>query len=87
MPEEFVNPEGREILLEEVTRAINGLKENRACGEDGITGEHLTALDEEALKVTTTMLNNIYNTLIIPKDLKQSVLVQIPKKNKRCRFH
>jgi len=79
MPEEFVNPEGPEILLVE---AINGLEEKKAPGEDGITGEHLKVLDEENLKVLTTMLNDIYNTGIIPKDLKQSVFVKIPKKPK-----
>ena len=86
MPEEFVNPGGPEILLEEVTKAISGLKENEAPGEDGITGEYLKALGEEALKVIMTMLTDIYNTGIMPKDLKQSVFVKIPK-TKSCRLH
>ena len=82
MPVEFVDPEGPEILLEEVTKAIKGLKEKKAPGEDGITGEHLKALDGESLKILTAMINDIYNTGNIPKDLKQSLFVKIPKKPK-----
>ena len=81
-PKDIINPEGPEILIEEVTKAIRNLKEKKAPGEDGITGEQLKALDEEALKVLTKLLNNIYSTGVIPKDLKQSVFVKIPKKPK-----
>ena len=81
-PEEFENPEGPEILIDEVKNAIKHLKENKAPGEDGITGEQLKALDEESLKILTDILNDIYNTRIIPNDLKQSVFIKIPKKPK-----
>ena len=81
-PEDFENPEGPEILIEEVKKAIEHLKESKAPGEDGITGEHLKALDEEALKTLTDILNDIYNTGVLPNDLKQSVFVKIPKKPK-----
>ena len=69
-PEEFENPEGPEILIEEVKKAIKHLKESKAPGEAGITGEQLKAPDEESLKILTDILNDIYNTGIIPNDLK-----------------
>ena len=46
-PEEFENPEGPEILIEEVKKAIKHLKVSKAPGKDGTTGEQLKALGEE----------------------------------------
>ena len=86
-PEDFENPEGPEILIEEVKKAIKHLKESKAPGEDGITGEHLKALDEEALKILTDILNDIYNTEVLPNDLKQSVFVKITQQTKESRVH
>ena len=68
---EFENPEGPEILIEEVRKAIKHLKENKAPGKDGIIGEQLKALDEESLKILTNSLNDIYNNVLILNDLKQ----------------
>ena len=73
MAEEFVDPEGPEILVEEVTKSINGLKEKKAPREDGISGEHLKTLAGESLNILTVMLSDIYNTGSIPKYLKLSV--------------
>ena len=44
-----------------------------------MTRKHPKALDEEALKVITTILNDINNTGIILKDIKQSVLTFLKK--------
>ena len=86
-PEEFKTAEGPEILFEEVKEAIKHLKESKAPGEDGITGEQLKVLDEESLKILTDILNDIYNTGVIPNDLKQSAFVKIPKKPKGSRVY
>ena len=64
-------------------KAIKHLKENTAPGGDEITREQLKALDEESLKSLTEVLNDIYNTGVVPNDFKNFLFIKIPKKSQR----
>ena len=42
----------------------------------------LRALDDENIDVITNLCNGIYNSGVIPTDLKQSIFITLPKKSK-----
>ena len=73
--------EGPEILKEEVTAAIKRIKNGKAPGIDEITGEMLKALDEEGIDIITNLIRLMYDTGKLPKDLRHSIFVKIPKKH------
>ena len=79
--------DGPSIMITEVSEAIRQLKTGKAPGIDGITGEHLKALDEMGLQIITC--NDIYDSSCIPKDLRHSLFIKITKKPKamECTEH
>ena len=81
-PVELEDTGGPDILIEEVKAAIKHLKNGKAAGIDEIKSEHLKALDEDSLEHITQLCNNIYNTGEIPKDLRHSLFIKLPKKPK-----
>ena len=74
------NEEGPTILAPEVKDAIRHTHLSKASGPDNITKEEMDALGEFRIEVLTKLLNDIYNTGYIPKDLMKSVYIPLPKK-------
>ena len=74
---------GQSILKEEVEKAIQSMKKEKATGSNEISTEMLRALDDQNIDVITTNLCNIiYNSGFTPTDLKQSIFITLPKKSK-----
>ena len=73
-------------FLKEVEKTIQSMKRGKATGSDEISTEMLRALDDENTDVITNLCNIIYNSGVIPTDLKQSIFRALPKKSKaqRC---
>ena len=72
--------DGRDMSIEEVKKAIKRMKNGKASGVDEIKTEHLKALDQTGLENLTALCNKIYNTGYIPKELRHSLFITIPKK-------
>ena len=81
MPQ-FEITSGQSILKEEVEKTIQSMKRGKATGSDEISTEMLRALDDENIDVITNLCNIMYNSGVIPTDLKQSIFITLPKKSK-----
>ena len=59
---------------------------NKASGGDGISVELFQILKDDAVKVLTSICQQIWNTKQWPQDWKKSVFIPIPKKGstKEC---
>ena len=77
---------GENIMKEEVELVIKSMKDKKAAGPDGLSTETLKALDDQNIDIITDLYNTIYNSGIIPADLKHSVFVTLPKKTKGTRL-
>ena len=64
-------PEGPEIMREEVENKIKNMKTGKAIGPDMISTEMMQALEGIELDAITKMLNTIYGTGEIPKEMLQ----------------
>ena len=73
-------PEGPEIMREEVENTIKNMKTGKANGPDMISTEMMQALEGIELDAITKMLNTIYDTGEIPKEMLQSIFIVLPKK-------
>ncbi|CAF0988117.1 unnamed protein product, partial [Didymodactylos carnosus] len=69
-----------EILPSEVQWALNALSKCKAPGVDEIPIELIQALGNDAIKVPTTLCQQIWKTKQWPNDWKRSIFVPIPKK-------
>ena len=58
------------------------MKRGKATDSDEISTEMLRALDDQNIDVITNLFNIIYNSGVIPTDLKQSIFITLPKKSK-----
>jgi hypothetical protein len=76
------NQEGPEIIKSEVERAIKMMKRNKSSGPDNIQIEMIKALEEFGIDTITDLCNEMHKTGYIPKDLKTSVFITLPKKPK-----
>ena len=81
MPQ-FEITSGQSILKEEEEKTIQSMKKRKAIGSDEISTEILRALDDENIDVITNLCNIMYNSGVIPTDLKQSIFITLPKKSK-----
>ena len=67
---------------EEVKKATQSKKKGKAIASGEISTEILRALDDQNIDVITNLCNIIYNSGVIPSDLKQSIFITLPKKSK-----
>ena len=71
---------GPPIIKSEIEQALKQMTNKNATGNDGIYKEMITACDEVGIDKLLSIANKIYNSGIIPEQMKQSIFVTIPKK-------
>jgi len=83
------NMEGPPILRSEVEAALRKMKKNKAAGPDEIVTEMLTSLEDFGKEKLTEMMNEIYDSGVIPDDLSKSIFIALPKKPgaTECELH
>ena len=69
-----------DILECEVKWALGSITTNKASGGDGIPGELLQILKDDAVKVLHSICQQIWKTQQWTQDWKRSVFIPIPKK-------
>ena len=69
-----------DILGCDVKWALESITTNKASGGDGIPGELLQILKDDAVKVLHSICQQIWKTQQGPQDWKRSVFIPIPKK-------
>ncbi|GFO04846.1 craniofacial development protein 2 [Plakobranchus ocellatus] len=80
---------GPPIMKEEVETAIKKMKHVKATGPDNISVELIEALEDFGIGKVTDLLNEIYDTGQIPKDLSKSIFIALPNKPgaTECELH
>ena len=80
---------GPTIMKDEVRAAIQNMKGGKATGPDNIALEQIEALEEFGISKITILLNEIYDTGLIPKYMQKSVFRALPKKAgaTECELH
>ena len=73
---------GAIILKEEIKKALKSMKDGKATGTGELPAEALKALDEHNIEIITSLCNIIYNSVVIPTEMKHSVFITLPKKPK-----
>ena len=73
---------GESIMKDEIQKALKSLKDRKATGTDELPAAALKALDEHNIEIITSFCNIIYNSGMIPTEMKHSVFVILPKKPK-----
>lgn len=58
------------------------LKPKKACGKDQIPAELIKALDSEMKEFLFSLIQEMYETGIVPNDFQESEMIIIPKKSK-----
>ena len=83
------NFEGPQILKDEIRSTIKQMKTGNALGPDGIATEMIEALEEFGVNILYDLLNEIYDTGIIPEDMSKSIFIALPKKPgaTECELH
>ena len=71
---------GTDILECEVKWALGSITRNKASVGDGIPTELFKMLKDDAVKVLTSICQQIWKTQQWPQDWKRSVFIPIPKK-------
>ena len=79
---QFNECEGPEITADEVEGARKRMRDKKTADIDGITTEVLKALDDTSLKILTKLCNKIDSTGHISNDMKNSIFVTLPKKQR-----
>ena len=74
------------IMKEEIQKALKSMKNGKATGTDELPAEALKALDEQNIEIITSLCNIIYNSGMIPTEMKHSVFITLPKKPKAMIF-
>ena len=73
---------GASIMKEAIQKALKSMKDGKATGPDELPAEALKALDEHNIEIITSLCNIIYNSGMIPTEMKHSVFITLPKKPK-----
>ena len=74
--------QGPIILKSEVENSLKSKSKGKFSGIDDISTEMLQALDEFGGDTLTSNCKEMYTTVYIPADLKISVFILLPKKQK-----
>jgi len=90
-PEEEVDTDenGPYILQSEVEKAIKEMRNEKATGDDDVSGDVLKLLREGGLKIMNKSINNIYETGECPKDFTEVKMIALKKKPQatKCSDH
>ena len=73
---------GASIMKEDIQKALKSMKDGKATGPDELSAEALKALDEHNIEIIASLCNIIYNSGMIPTEMKHSVFTTLPKKPK-----
>lgn len=72
------------IMQEEIAKAIDTQKNDKAPGPDGISNEILKQMKVVMIPILTEIFNNVIDTENIPKQWTESVIILIFKKGNHC---
>lgn len=75
-----VNNKGPEIIREEIWKAVQQIKENKAVGIDEIPAEFWKILGERGMEELVGLCQEMYEKGRWPEDFTRLVLIPIPKK-------
>ena len=81
-PPKIEDDEGEDFLRSVIEKAIKNLKSGKASGNDMITSDMITALDDAGVDIIHNLLNDIYKTGVIPSSMSESIFIRLPKKPK-----
>ncbi|GFO29416.1 RNA-directed DNA polymerase from mobile element jockey [Plakobranchus ocellatus] len=71
--------EGPAILKEEEKHVLSKIKQRKATGPDNIPVEAIKALEDFGITEVTNLMNTMYNTGELPKDMRKSMFITLPK--------
>ena len=71
---------GKDILRSEVEAAIKSMRNGKTTGNDKISKEMIEACEDLGTEKIVDLANTIYNSGVIPSQMKESVFITIPKK-------
>ena len=77
---------GASIMKEDIQKALKSMKDGKATGPDELLAEALKALDEHSIEIITSLCNIIYNSGMIPTEMKHPVFITLPKKTSHWYF-
>ena len=73
---------GPDITRHEIEATLRQMKKGKAVGVDNISTEALQALGEFGIEKLTNICNEMYKSAQIPEDLRTSIFIVLPKKQK-----
>ena len=71
---------GNEILKSEIEAALKQMENQKSPGNDKISKEMLACCKKIGISKICSLANKIYDSGIIPKQMKESIFIPIPKK-------
>ena len=74
--------QGPDILPTEVENALQHMGNGKASGIDNISKEMLQAMGDFGVNILTEMCNRMYHNTHIPEDLRTSIFILLPKKQR-----
>ena len=77
---------GASIMKKEIQKALKSMKDGKATGLDELPTEALKVLDIHNIEIITSLSNIIYNSGMIPTEMKHSVFITLPRKPKALIF-
>ncbi|GFS04399.1 RNA-directed DNA polymerase from mobile element jockey-like [Elysia marginata] len=74
--------QGPDILPTEVESALHHMRNGKVSGIDNISKEMLQAMGDFGINIVTEMCNKMYHNTHIPEDLRTSIFILLPKKQR-----
>ncbi|GFN95412.1 hypothetical protein PoB_002191800 [Plakobranchus ocellatus] len=68
------------ITKDEVRATKKQMKMGKATGPDNIAVEQIEALEDVGIESLTFLLNEVYDTGVMPADMKKSIFIVLAKK-------